>query len=300
MRISTLTTVCLVATLFFLGFASAWRQPDVPRCPEADRPKGCIPRLDFDTFCNGKDVPPGFIIKDKDSQIYRDFGVKFDVGRRAGDAKFDPKKNVLMTFDTSNPGKNRDFGAPNTGCPGCKDKRRCPGFCDGQKPGQDPKRVPDCGGASNCEKLGNVLIISADADSKNPRPSDKGGVINVTFDKPVKLDSIRFLDVDEKKGDNGFVKVFQDRGRKSDKIKIPKSGDNGVSKIKLDKFKDVVKLEIEIVGDVALVDITPSDKDLCPEPDVPDRDQKCICKCKCRRDGVQPDPDDKKHRSFFF
>lgn len=319
MRKSFATLLCMaVMALFVFGKASAWSQPDLPDCP--DFPKGCIPRIDFDTFCNGRDVPPGFVIKEKSEQLYGDFGVKFGVDKFSGDSKFDPKKNVLMTFDTKNPRGQKDLGAPNTGCPGCQSSSKCPGFCDGQKPGQDPKKVSgDCGGASNCDKLGNVLIISADGNQDKPRAwDDKGGVIRVDFEKPVKLDYLRLLNADRGDKDNGYVKIYY--GSQSDKKKIPNSGDNGISKVKLDNYKDIKRIEIDLVGRTALVDIVPDNKDRCPDvgPD-PDDDiieKICFCRCTCReswpddgwwdedddgKDGAAPDPqdddDDGKHTS---
>lgn len=103
--------------------------------------------------------------------------------------------DVAMIFDTSNPGTfDPDLGAPNQACPGGG-----PGEGVGGEPG---------GLGPNCKPLGNALIIPTEVPPAPGGPNDDraGGVITLTFNRPVKVNMLQLLDIEE----NGLDILMRD------------------------------------------------------------------------------------------
>lgn len=103
--------------------------------------------------------------------------------------------NVAMIFDTGNPGSfDPDLGAPNGACPGGG-----PGQGVGGEPG---------GLGPNCKPLSNALIIPTNVPPASGGPNDDraGGIITLTFNRPVMVNMLQLLDIEE----NGLDILMRD------------------------------------------------------------------------------------------
>jgi hypothetical protein len=99
-----------------------------------------------------------------------------------------------MIFDSANPtGGDADLGTPNQVFGG-------PGIGNG---GESDPGVNDI-------YLGNLLIISEDGDSNDPDDEASGGQIIFTFNYPVKIDEITFVDIEENEAAVS-IELYDDR-----------------------------------------------------------------------------------------
>jgi hypothetical protein len=133
-----------------------------PECPDVV--------LDFNT------ILPGTYISD---ELWDEYGIKFSTESSNGGYR---PNNAARVFDTTNPGNwtngSPDIGSPNEACGG-------PGVGQGGVPGTL---------TSNCEPLGNALIVQADSKVTAPMYYKKdASKIKVYFKVPAWVSSITVI-----------------------------------------------------------------------------------------------------------
>ena len=102
-------------------------------------------------------------------------------------------------------------------------------------------------GINNHTALGNILIISEDGDSHDPDDNAHGGKIAFTFDNAVNVNSIDFLDIEEK---GGQVLTTDIDGNVTTTY-IPAFGDNGFNSLMIND-ENVVEIKVVLVGSGAI------------------------------------------------
>ena len=123
---------------------------------------------------------------------------------------------------------NQDFGGPGNG--------------SGGQQGED---------GENSIALGNILIISEDADSGDPDDCGNGGTLTFDFDDPVRLDSIQLVDVNNS---NSTLKLYDESNSLITTIPIPSLGRNSVQRVEI-RLVGVARLEVNLSGDGGVVEV---------------------------------------------
>eukprot|EP00549_Striatella_unipunctata_P022566 CAMPEP_0118700996 /NCGR_PEP_ID=MMETSP0800-20121206/16954_1 /TAXON_ID=210618 ORGANISM="Striatella unipunctata, Strain CCMP2910" /NCGR_SAMPLE_ID=MMETSP0800 /ASSEMBLY_ACC=CAM_ASM_000638 /LENGTH=568 /DNA_ID=CAMNT_0006601765 /DNA_START=65 /DNA_END=1771 /DNA_ORIENTATION=- len=98
----------------------------------------------------------------------------------------------------------------------------------------------------------NVLILSEDGNKDNPNDSAKGGVITITFNSPVQMESMIVMDMEKR----GQVRFFDGVNKQLGVFNIPTTGNNGQTELLFDKSQDVRKMTVWLSGSGAIDDIT--------------------------------------------
>ena len=133
----------------------------------------------------------------------------------------DPVNNPAMIFDTANPtGGDTDLATP--------------GY-----------------GLNNDTPLGNVLIISEDADSSDPDDNAGGGTLTFTYDEPVVIESLSILDIDN---ESGFIEVFDSSDTSLGVFNMADLGDNSLQEIDID-VAGVTRVDVTFSSSGAVADI---------------------------------------------
>ncbi|MGB7340209.1 MAG: Ig-like domain-containing protein, partial [Phototrophicaceae bacterium] len=156
----------------------------------------------------------------------------------------DAVNHPAMIFDTSNPtGGDTDLGTPHSDFGG-------PGHGEGGALGEI---------GENSEALGNVIIISEDADSSDPDDNASGGEITFTFDYAVNMTYMYFLDQDN--GGVAATVTLYDQGNsilKVEQVTVPtgssRAGDNGVYRVDLNTV-GVYKMVATLPGSGAIASV---------------------------------------------
>ena len=188
--------------------------------PEDD---GWLPAIDFESDYNQIILHSGDVITDQFAAL----GVHVTTS--------DPINHPAMIFDSSAPtGGDSDLGTPNQNFGG-------PGIGSG---GQN-------GVAANDVALGNILIISEDADASDPDDNYNGGTLIFTFDSPVMLDEIGLLDVDNREA---TLRLLDANGQVILTRVVDGAGNNSHQTIALDAT-DVSRLEVILTGSGAVTDL---------------------------------------------
>ena len=140
-----------------------------------------------------------------------------------------------MIFDSSAPtGGDRDLGTPNQNVGG-------PGIGTGGESGI----------GANDVALGNILIISEDADASDPDDNFNGGTLIFTFDSPVMLDEIGLLDVDTREA---TLRLLDSSGQVILTKQVDGKGNNSHQTVALDAT-GVSRLEVVLSGSGAVTDL---------------------------------------------
>lgn len=104
----------------------------------------------------------------------------------------------------------------------------------------------------NCIARNNLLIV--DENGPNYAPDDAvGGTIEYTFDGPVHLDEICYIDIDGK--EDGFFDIYFDDDTVTLSIKAVVAGDNGYACTNLSFFSNVIKLKFRMDGSGSTSDL---------------------------------------------
>ncbi|MEM6471605.1 MAG: putative Ig domain-containing protein, partial [Planctomycetota bacterium] len=185
----------------------------------------CLPAIDFDHNVTGSTLSSGEIVTDQWSL----WGVNVTT--------HDPINHPAMIFDSSMPsGGDTDLGSPHGDFGG-------PGIGGGGAAGT---------GSENASSLGNVLIISEDADSGDPDDDASGGTFIVTFDHPVRMDELGLLDLDS--GEDSTITLFDVGGKVIGTTTMTGLGNNAAQTIVLDA-NNVARMEVELAGSGAITDL---------------------------------------------
>ncbi|MCP3961578.1 MAG: hypothetical protein GY719_27365, partial [bacterium] len=201
----------------------------------------CLPTLDFEKDGGGLPLPAGAVVDHQWGTDTLPGGITVTTGQAAHPA---------MIFDSANPtGGDWDLGTPNQDFGG-------PGSGSGGRDGQR---------GQNALPLGKIVIISEDGSSSDPDDNACGGTLTFTFPKPVYVNSVQVLDIDE--GMAGDV-VARDA---SGSIVLAEEmlnnrGNNSVQRVYL-KVEGVKTLEVFLPGSGAVSEIDFCDQSLCV-PDV--------------------------------
>ncbi len=99
--------------------------------------------------------------------------------------------------------------------------------------------------------LGNVLIISEDGDSTDPDDNAAGGIISLTFDDLVTVNSIGLLDIDEP---GSSITLYDENSNPVETIEIENLGDNSFQEIDLN-VDNIASLDINLAGSGAVTGI---------------------------------------------
>ena len=185
----------------------------------------CLPPVDFDAGGGGAPLPAGTVVDNE----YVALGMHVRSN--------DPVAHPAMIFDTASPtGNDFDLGTPNQDFGG-------PGIGSGGNAGQP---------GENAVALGNVLIVSEDADSTDPDDDFGGGTLIFDFDFPVYLDEVGILDIDV--GHGGTVEAFDAAGVSVGSAPILDPGNNSVQTVQLGAA-GVRRLVVTLVSGGALTEI---------------------------------------------
>ncbi len=185
-----------------------------------------LPTLDFELNAAGFGLASGDIVSDQ----WSNWGVQVTT--------HDPVRHPPMIFDSSEPtGRDEDLGSPNHSFGG-------PGEGSGGAAGAP---------AENPETLGNILIISEDADSSDPDDNAAGGTFIFTFENPVMVDDLRVLDIEQP--ETVHFRWFDALGDLiADQTLSGVHGSNGHQTAVLNA-RGVSRLEVEFSGSGAITDI---------------------------------------------
>ncbi|MDB9527237.1 SdrD B-like domain-containing protein [Oscillatoria sp. CS-180] len=96
-----------------------------------------------------------------------------------------------------------------------------------------------------------VLIISEDGDSSDPDDNARGGTITFDFANAVDINSMSFLDIEER---GGTIKSFDANGSLIDSQAIPIMGDGGQATVDIND-DNVSKLEVFLKGSGAITGV---------------------------------------------
>lgn len=181
----------------------------------------------FDTYPNGTTIPPGTYVQ---NEWFDAYGIIL-----AAAGGFDDRPRI---FDTTNPVKDPDLGAPN-------DKCTPPG------PGKGLGGVPGTPG-ENCEPLGNVIIIQEDNDDPSiPDDEQRGGQITFFFTRGVDyISECGLMDIE-----GNDTEIFVDHEGQTTTIPIIGTGNNGVQTIEIG-LSSVTKLVVDFHTSGAVTFIT--------------------------------------------
>ncbi|NNF04605.1 MAG: hypothetical protein HKN17_09065, partial [Rhodothermales bacterium] len=187
--------------------------------------------LDFETDAQGQPLLPGTIIDTE----FAAAGITV--------TSMDPVHHPPMIFDSGNPtGGDTDLGTPNVDFGG-------PGIGMGGESGQP---------GQNAEALGNVLIISEDANSADPNDKNDGGRLTFFFDRDHSVTSITIIDVDLNET-TGYIRAFDADDNVITTVPIPGLGNNSVQTVDVGAT-GVRRLRIQFSGSAAVAEIV-----TCPE-----------------------------------
>lgn len=193
----------------------------------ASRSAVCPPTFAFQLDAQGNPLVPGQIVDDE----FAGYGVTV--------ITTDPVNHPVMIFDSGAPtGGADDLGTPNFlyGGPGI-------GY------GGTPNHV-----GRNGLPRGNVLIISADGNSADPRDFEEGGVITFLFDPPVpQVTEVHILDADRLEK-CGSVKAYDAAGQLILSRPILGIGSNSFQVVPVGAF-NVARLDIHLCGSGAITGI---------------------------------------------
>ena len=191
-----------------------------------DDPVGaCLPDIGFDHGLSGNSLPTGTVVTDQWSL----WGVNVTTN--------DPVNHPAMIFDSSAPsGGDSDLGSPHSDFGG---------------PGQGSGGAASAAG-ENASALGNVLIISEDADSSDPDDNAAGGTLIFTFDNPVQLDEVGLLDLDS--NETSTITLFGSSNNVLQTINVSGLGNNAAQTVLLDT-DSVARMEIDLAASGAVTNL---------------------------------------------
>ena len=192
----------------------------------SDDPTGaCLPHIDFDNGISGTTLPSGTVITDQ----WALWGVNVTTN--------DPINHPAMIFDSSHPtGGDHDLGTPNHDFGG---------------PGVGSGGVSGAAG-ENATSLGNILIVSEDADSSDPDDNAAGGTLIFTFNNPVQLDEVGLLDIDS--NETSTITLFDSANNVIDTVSVSGLGNNAVQTVAIDA-DNVARMEIDFPASGAVTDL---------------------------------------------
>jgi hypothetical protein len=199
-----------------------------PVPPTASPPTGATPTaspgvctnytINFDTTPDGQPIPPGTYVQ---NEWFGAYGIILAAGGGFGD--------IPRLFDTTNPIRDPDLGAPNEKC-----TPKGPGRGLGGEPGEP---------GENCNPLGNVLIIQeVNEDPSIPDDEQGGGTITFLFTRGVDyISDIGLMDI-ESRGEETVVIV--DHEGTTSRFPVDGQGNNSVQTIDIG-LSGVTKLVVE-------------------------------------------------------
>lgn len=191
----------------------------------------CTFGLDFETDPAGQPLAPGTVI---DTEFAAE-GITI--------TSFDQVNNPAMIFDSGNPtGGDPDLGTPNVDFGG-------PGLGMGGESGQP---------GQNDTALGNVLIVSEDANSADPNDKNDGGRLTFFFDRARSVTSITLVDIDLNET-TGYIRAFDGDDDIITTVAIPGLGNNSVQTVDVNAT-GVRRLRIQYPGSAAVAEVV-----TCPE-----------------------------------
>ncbi|MEJ2569884.1 MAG: PKD domain-containing protein, partial [Anaerolineales bacterium] len=200
-------------------------EPTVPPDPGV-----CPIFLDFETDANGEALQAGTFIDDE----WASLGITITTNS--------PSAHPAMIFDSGNPtGNDDDLGTPNEDFGG-------PGVGKGGEKGAP---------GENSVPLGNVLILSQDANPNDPNDYYGGGTFIFEFDQPTDVFEIHILDIDTGERD-GVVTGYDTDGKVVGREWIPALGNNSFQIMQLG-FENVIRLKVKIEASGAVAGLK-----LCP------------------------------------
>jgi hypothetical protein len=181
--------------------------------------------LDFDTLADGTNILGGSYLWNE----YKDeFGVVLSAS--GGFLQFPRLFNTANAND-----EEAHLGSPNE-------------LCQSPGPGVGVGGEPDAV-TSNCEPLGNVLIIQDTEDTSQPKDTDDGGVISfiIDSDKVESVNEIGLFSIDSI-GTTIKVAHFTSSGKKAPKfIDVDAAGENSVQTISIERER-VFQVDVNMSG----------------------------------------------------
>lgn len=217
----------------FSNSASPTQSPRDPSLPPSESGECTEVTLDFDTLSGGSRILGGSYLNNE----YRDtYGVVLSAS--GGYLQF-PR-----VFNTANANEqDAHLGSPNE-------------KCEPAGPGVGFAGEPIFPG-SNCESLGNVLIIQDPGDTGRPKDNEGGGVISFEIDSS-RVESVKEIGLLSINNSDTTVKVshFTSSGRKAPKmIEVDAMGANSFQTISIDREK-VFQVDVNMGGQGAVAFIT--------------------------------------------
>ncbi len=199
--------------------------PVPPTLSPVEPGKACTPvTIDFNNLSDGTTILSGSYLW---NEYKDDFGLVLSA--TGGYLRF-PR-----TFNTSRAeGDNAYLGSPNE-------------RCDPSGPGKGLGGGPGAP-ASNCESLGNVLIIQDDIDTSRQVSSENGGVITFAFDSRVeRVNEIGLLNISEE-GATIKVDFIKKSGKKAPRyIDVASKGENAHQIVSINRDR-VFNIDVNLLG----------------------------------------------------
>ncbi len=182
--------------------------------------------VDFDEDGLGQTLAAGTVIDNE----YASLGMTVTTNN--------PTANPAMIFDSANPtGGDWDLGTPNIDFGG---------------PGQGSGGSAGAAG-ENSRALGNILIISEDADSSDPDDNASGGTLIFSFDNPVDITQVNVIDVDSNEP-GGQIVTFDANGNVITTSPLQNLSNNSFQEVTIDAA-GVSRMEVQLVSSGAVADI---------------------------------------------
>lgn len=204
---------------------SGGTQAPVPATLSPVEPGNCTPvTIDFNNLSDGTPILSGSYLWNEYSD---DFGLVLSTtGGYLG---------FPRTFNTNRAEEeNAYLGSPNERC-----DPSGPGIGVGGEPGAP---------ASNCEPLGNVLIIQDDNDTSQQISNERGGTLTFAFDSRVeRVEEIGLLNISEE-GATIKVAFIKKSGKKAPRyIDVAAQGENSHQVVSIDRDR-VFNVDVNLVG----------------------------------------------------
>ena len=136
----------------------------------------------------------------------------------------DQVNHPAMIFDTANPtGGDTDLATPGSG-------------------------------VGNDTPLGNVLIISEDADQSDPDDDAAGGTLTFSWDDPVTIDTVTLLDIDSNEAGGSVALFFDQSGGLISSVPIPTLGNGSVQTLDIN-VEGVAEMQVNLVSSGAVAEL---------------------------------------------
>ena len=102
--------------------------------------------------------------------------------------------------------------------------------------------------------LGNLLIISEDADQSDPDDDAAGGTLTFTWDEAVTVDTVTLVDIDSNEAGGSVALFFDANGGLISSVSIPALGDNSIQTIDIN-VDNVARMDINLVSSGAVAEL---------------------------------------------